>query len=726
MAWPKETRYLGKPHPRLDGPAKVSGRAHYMTDVAPAGMLYGAVFRSRWAAARITSINLEKARKAPGIRAAIVLAEGEIVARYYGQELAAVAGESRQAVFDALELIEAQATAMPVVVDEVVAMRPDAQRVYQDRPNATEPVERKEGDVDAAFAAAAASVEATFSTPVLLHQPIEPHGAVVQVSPDEVRVWGSSQFIFGIRDSLAQGLQVPQNQVRVTSEYMGGGFGSKIEPWAHNLIAARLAQAAGAPVKLVYTRAEEALCVGNRPSSFQRIRLAAGADGKLTAFELHGFGTPGHVATPQNPGGGVIDYPAPYIYAVPNTRVKRSKVAVHAGLATWMRAPGCPVASFAFEGILDELALKLGIDPLEMRLRNDPLEMRRREFEMGAERIGWKERYRAPGTSPGPVKTGLGCAGAAWPGGGHGTQAEVQINADGTVEVRCGTQDLGTGSRTVVAMVAAEMLGIDLERVTARVGDTRFPPSGVSGGSTTTASVSPAVYDACEKALAELARVSGVADPRGESWDGACAKLGIEPLVAAGRWREGLSSSGAGGAQFAEVEVDTETGFVRVKRIVCVQDCGLVVNRLTCESQVNGGIIMGLGFALYEQRIMDTRSGVVLNPNFETYKVPGAADMPSIEVTLLDMPGRGVIGVGEPVTVPTAAAIANAVSNAIGVRVSSLPITPDKVLAALGTVPPARGRRDPREALDAAFQQVAAADAVTPAQPVTRYGRIYA
>lgn len=725
MPWPKEPRYLGKAHARLDGPAKVSGRAHYTTDVAPPGVLYGAVVRSPLAAAKVVAIGLEKARRAPGIRAAIALRDMPCVVRYHGEELAALAGDTREAVLDALALVEIKLTAVPVNAREPVALRPDATPVTEGAANMSEPVERTTGDVAAAFASAAATVEVTFSTPVLIHHPMEPHGAVVQVSPEEIRGWASSQFIFGVRDSLAQGLNVPQNQVHVSSEYMGGGFGSKIEPWTHNLTAARLAQAAGAPVKLIYSRFEQALCVGNRPSSFQRIRLAAGPDGKLTAFELHGFGTGGYNASPQDAGGGVSDYPAPYIYPVPNTRVKRSKVAINAGPATWMRAPGCPEASFAFESILDELALKLGIDPVEMRLRNDPLEMRRRELQLGAERIGWKERYRAPGTSPGPVKTGLGCAVAAWGGGGGGSQAEVQINADGTVEVRCGTQDLGTGSRTVLAMVAAEMFGIDLGQVGVRVGDTRFPPSGVSGGSTTTASVSPALYDACEKALAELAKRSGVSDPRGEAWRAACATIGLESLVVGGRWREGLSSSGTGGAQFAEVEVDTETGFVRVRRIVAVQDCGLVVNRLTCESQVNGGIIMGLGFALYEQRVMDSRTALVLNPNFETYKVPGAEDMPAIDVTLLNMPERGIIGIGEPVTIPTAAAIANAVANAIGVRVCSLPITPDKVLAALGRVPSPRNQRE-ADAIEAAFRQIAAADAVPRATPTTRYGRIYA
>jgi xanthine dehydrogenase YagR molybdenum-binding subunit len=228
------------------------------------------------------------------------------------------------------------------------------------------------------------------------------------------------------------------------------------------------------------------------------------------------------------------------------------------------------------------------------------------------------------------------------------------------------------------------LLGLKPDQITVRIGDTNFPPSGGSGGSTTAASVSPAIHDVCTKVLEELQTKTGVENPRGANWLAACKKLGVSPLVVSGQWQKGLSSSGAGGVQFAEVEVDTETGFVKVKKITCVQDGGLIVSKLTCESQVNGGILMGIGYALYEERVMDELSGVVLNPNFETYKLTGLADAPEIDIVLLDMPERGVIGIGEPVTIPTASAVANAVANALGVRVSNLPITPARVLAALG------------------------------------------
>ena len=289
----------------------------------------------------------------------------------------------------------------------------------------------------------------------------------------------------------------------------------------------------------------------------------------------------------------------------------------------------------------------------------------------------------------------IGCAGAAWGGGGASrrTQGEAQINPDGSIEFRLGVQDIGTGTKTVIAVVAAEMLGLKPEQITVKVGDTNFPPGPGSGGSTTCASISPTVFDICAKALEQLQTQSGIADARGDNWFAACKKLGVTPLLVHGQWQQGdqgrpLSSSPAYGVQFAEVAVDTETGMVTVKKIVAVHDCGLIIDALTLESQINGGIIMGMGYALYEERVMDDLSGVVLNPNFETYKLSGIGDVPEIEITLLNMPERGVIGIGEPATIATAGAIANAVANAIGVRVGSLPITPAKVLAALGKVPP--------------------------------------
>ncbi len=685
--WPENRHWIGSHTQRVDGPAKVTGKARYSHDAAPEGWLYGMILRSKWPAAEIKSIDLERARKIPGIKAAITVRDGPRTVRYYGEELAAVAGTSKDACLDALRAIRVEAVPKPFVVREEQAKEEGAPRVWADSSNLSKPHVVEKGEVDKGFEGADAVVEGFFTTPVQLHHPLETHGNTVAWTNEGLTAWASTQGISSVRDGLASNLKLPQNKVRVISEFMGGGFGSKFGPGVEGQLAARLSQEAKAPVRLMLTRFDEALAVGNRPSSFQKVKLGAKSDGTLVAYELESFGTAGIGSGGSTEGGGGgAGFPAPYIYSVPNIRVKQSGVAINAGSARAFRAPGHPPASFGMESIMDELAVKLNMDPVELRLKNDPSEIRQKEYKLGQERFGWKEKYRKPGSSPGTVKIGVGCAGATWGGGGRGTKAEAQINPDGTVEIRCGTQDLGTGTKTVIAVIAADILGLTPGDIDVRIGDTEYPPSGGSGGSTTAASVSPAIYDTCTKALIELQDQTGLADARGEHWKAACKKLGVNPLVVSGQWQRGLSSSGAGGVQFADVEVDTETGFVKVKRITCIQDGGLIVSKLTCESQVNGGIIMGIGYALYEERIMDPTTGFVLNPNFETYKLPGLTDAPEIDVVLLDMSERGVIGIGEPVTIPTAAAIANAVANAIGVRVNSLPITPARVLAALGKV----------------------------------------
>jgi len=684
-SWPEQRTLIGSHTTRIDGPAKVSGGAKYSSDVQPEGCLYGMVLRSKWPKAKINRINLEKALKIPGIKAAVQDRTGERTVRYYGEELAAVAGTSKQACLDALRVIEVDAKPLPFVVREQEAREETSPRVWEDTANLSQPRVNEKGEVDKAFADCSAVVNGFYTTPVQLHHPLETHGNTVSWTDGELMAWSSTQGISSVKDGFSGNLNIPQSQVRVVSEYMGGGFGSKFGHGVEGSLAARLSKEAKAPVKLFLTRFDEALAVGNRPSSFQKIKLGATADGTLQAFELESYGTAGiGSGGVSEGGGGGAEFPAPYIYRVPNIRVKQSGVNINAGSARAFRAPGHPTASFGMESIMDELAVKLNLDPVVLRIKNDPSEVRQKEYQIGAEKFGWKEKYKKPGTSPGPIKTGVGCAGATWGGGGQGTHAEARINPDGTVEIRCGTQDLGTGTRTLIALIAGDLFGLKPQQIAVRIGDTQYPPSGGSGGSTTAASVSPAIYDVCTKALGELQHKTGVADARGDAWPAACKKLGVEPLVVSGKWQEGLSSSGAGGVQFAEVEVDTETGFTRVKKITCVQDGGLIVSKLTCESQVNGGILMGIGYALYEERIMDDLSGVVLNPNFETYKLTGLADAPEIEIVLLDMPDRGVIGIGEPVTIPTASAIANAVANALGVRVSSLPITPARVLGALG------------------------------------------
>jgi len=618
--WPKDTKYISHSTARVDAPAKLTGSARYSSDIQEKGWLYGMILRSKWPAAKVTSVNLDKARAVPGIKAAVVAREGAFTIRYYGEEIAAVAGTSKQACLDALLAIEVQADVRHgFVVNENEGRKENSPQVWDGVANASAPHVRQNGDVDAAFPGCAAVIEGFYSTPVQVHNPMETHGNTVSWTDEGLTAWASTQGITSVRDGFSGALQLDNSKVRVITEYMGGGFGAKFGPGVEGVLAAKLSKEAGAPVRLMLTRFDQALAVGNRPSSFQKIKIGASADGMLQAFEAENYGTAGIGAGGDSGGGGGgADIPMPYIYRVPNIRVKQSAVTLNTGSARAFRAPGHPPASYGMESAMDDLAAKLGMDPLELRLKNDSNPIRQREYKLGAEKFGWKEKYKAPGSSSGVVKTGIGCAGGAWGGssGDRRTQGDAQINPDGSIELRLGVQDIGTGTRTVIAVVAAEMLGLKPEQITVRVGDTNFPYGPGSGGSTTCPSVSPTVHNICTKALEQLQTQTGVADARGKNWFAACKKLGVSPLMVHGQWQQGLSTDHACGVQFAEVEVDTETGLVTVKKILGVHDCGLIINQVTLESQINGGIIMGMGYALYEERVMDDLSGVVLNPNF--------------------------------------------------------------------------------------------------------------
>jgi xanthine dehydrogenase YagR molybdenum-binding subunit len=687
--WPKDPIHLSKRTTRVDGQAKVTGSAEYTYDQHPSDMLYGMILRSKWPSARIEAVDLQPALNMPGVKAAVIIQDTPRDVRFYGQEIAAVAATTPEQAEDAIRAIIVKATPQPFVVDPVDAIAENAPAVFKNQQNISKAKTRKKGDPDAAFANADAVAEVMVSTQVAIHHPLETHGAVVDWSTgDELTCWATTQGITSVKQGLAKSLNLPANKIRVISEFMGGGFGAKFGPGVEAITCAKLSKEAGAPVKLMLSRADNHYAVGNRPCTYQHIRMAADKEGKLTAFRSDAFGSAGYASGGETAGGGGgAGFPAPYVYDVSATETSQVGVAINAGAARAFRAPGHPPACFGMESAMDALAEKLGMDPIEFRKKNTNHDVRRNQFDLAAEKFGWKQKYKKPGTSKGPIKTGVGCATGQWGGGGRGTTAEVEISPDGTVEVRCGTQDLGTATKTSIAVVAAETLGLSPTDIRARVGDTLYPPSGGSGGSTTSPSVCPAVKIACDNALDELKEASGMSDVSGANWKKACAKLKPDPLVVQGKWAKGLSGKGTAGVQLAEVDVDTETGVIKIKQITVVQDCGQLVNLQTAESQTNGGVIMGISYALFEERIMDPTTGVSLNPNFETYKLPMLADMPNIDITLQNMPERGVIGIGEPVTIPTAAAIANAVANAIGVRISSLPITPAKVLDALNKAP---------------------------------------
>ena len=555
------------------------------------------------------------------------------------------------------------------------------------------------GDLDAGFKAAAHVVEASYATQVQTHVSLETHGCVCEWEGDKLTSWASTQAVHGTREQFAKALDIPQANVRVITEYMGGGFGSKFGPDAQGIICAKLAKQAGAAVKLLLDRKDEHLASGNRPSSGSKIKAGVSADGMLTAFDAETWGTGG--------AGAGSGFPLPYIYVFPNRRRKHRDIFTNAGPQRAMRAPGHPQGCFHTEMLMDELADKLRMDPLAFRIKNLPPEapnaMWRKYFPVAAERFGWSKRHVTGDPTPGPIKRGMGCAANRWGGGGQGTKAHCEINPDGSVVMRCGTQDIGVGTKTIVAMITAETLGIPMAMVKAEIGDSNYPFSGGSGGSTTAPAVSPAIRVTSGKALDELkAKVApalgveaatlvasnGRIHVKGESakglaWKDACKLLGMQPLSVDGEWERGLSASGTSGVQFAEVEVDIETGVTKVTRVTCVQDCGLIVDELTAESQCIGGIIGGVNYALFEDRILDRVTGHMVNPNMEWYHIAGSSDIPAIDIKLMNQPERGVIGIGEPPTISTAAAVANAVANAIGARIRSIPITPEKVITAL-------------------------------------------
>jgi xanthine dehydrogenase YagR molybdenum-binding subunit len=694
--WPETPRLLGTRVSRLDGPAKTTGRARYSYDIARAGMLYGQILRSPHAHARVKAMDLSAAQKAPGVRAVMATIEPGQKVMYAGEEMAALAAVTEQQAEDAVRLIKVDWEVLPHLATIEDAMRPEAPKVFEPA-NVRQGNAEEAGDLDAGFEAAAYTVEGVYGTQVQTHVSLETHGCVCEWKGDYLTAWVSTQAVHGTREVFAQSLKIPPANVRVITEFMGGGFGSKFGPDQQGLICARLARAAKAPVKLMLNRKEEHLATGNRPSAFAKVRAGVAANGILTAFEAETWGTGG--------AGAGSGYPLPYIYLFPTRRRVHKDVYINAGRQRAMRAPGHPQGCFITEVVMDELADAVRMDPVEFRLRNlppaAPNARWRQYFPLGAERIGWNRRHQTGDPTRGPVRRGLGCAANRWGGAGRGTRAHCQINPDGIVSIRSGTQDIGTATRTLMGIVTAETLGLELDQVRIELGDTNHPFSGGSGGSTTAASVTPAIRvtagmarDAlfariaprlgvtADKLELGVGRITVKESSKSVSWRDACKMLGNAPVAVDGQWEPGLSASGTSGVQFADVEVDIETGITRVRKIVCVQDCGLIVDLKTAETQCYGGIISGVNYALFEERILDRETANMVNPNVEWYLMAGQSDIPEIDVVLVDQPERGVIGIGEPPAVATAAAITNAVRNATGVTIRNIPITPDRLLTA--------------------------------------------
>jgi xanthine dehydrogenase YagR molybdenum-binding subunit len=726
---------LGTDVRRVDGVAKVTGKAKYSYDINLPGMLWGKILRSPHPAAKVTKVDMSKASAMKGVHAVINLAEGPMATvRYAGWAIAAVAADSPELANDAIRAIKVQYETKPFVVDLAKAMKDDSPLVNEapvvqrrseadDTPAtaaANQPVRKGNlnilppsitGDVAKGFAEADVVLEATFATDVQTHSALETHGGVVKWDGDELTVYASTQGVFSVRDNVAQGLRIPVNKVRVITEYMGGGFGAKLGPSAEIIAAAKLAQIAKAPVKMMLDRMEEQITTGNRPSSMQQLKFGCKKDGKLTAIQLASFGSGGVV------GGSDTRRPYQNTYKCANTKLEATDVYTNSGPASAQRAPGHPPGVFAMDSMMDMLAEKVGMDPIEFRKQNDPSPVRHAQYDVAAKAMGWDRRNKVAGG--GPVKDGkqrgIGLATSVWYAfGGTGAKADIDVHPDGTVEVRQGTQDIGTGTRTLVALVAAEELTIPMEWVSTKIGDTSYGNAPGSGGSNTAPSISPAIRAAAFDVRTRLCAMAADTwkvpaeqvdlkagkffvkgeDTKSASWKQVCSRIqgklsgtGTRGGNYRDRWNPTDTPAATAGVQIAEVEVDTHTGTVRVLKVVACHDCGRVINKLTAESQVIGGVIQAMGYGLMENRILDRNTGRMVNPDLEFYKIPCSEDIPEIEAIMMDAyfghSSTEAIGLGEPPKVTAAAAIGNAIYNAIGVRIHSTPFTPDKVLAAL-------------------------------------------
>lgn len=728
-----ELTIVGQRINRVEGREKVTGSARYTYDMRLPGQLVARVLRCPLPHARITRIDISKAEALPGVHAVLCVENAPVIPwyedsfvfdrtlRFAGEEVAAVAAESERIADDALRLIEVDYDALPFVTDFRLALRPDAPKVRETGNLVDEPTIHERGDPQAGFDAADVVIDRVYTTQVAHHNCLEPHGCTANWEGDALTLWDSTQSVFDVRAQVAKSLGIPEHHVRVVKQYMGGGFGSKQIAWKHDVIAALLSKRSGRPVQLMLDREAENLAVGNRNPTQQRLQIGAKSDGTLTAIAVEiEQGAGAHMT-----GGEASDTSGMYqtLYRCPNLRTEQRVVYTNTGPAVAFRAPGHVEAAFALESAIDELARALDIDPVELRLRNYVNENQLEEkpytspeslrlcYERATEAFGWAGYQRTP--SSGPKRRGIGFAAHDWGGSGFPPgYAWVKINSDGTADVITGTQDIGTGTRTGLTQVAAEELGFAFDAVALHLGDTANGPyAPVSSGSATQATIGPAIRAAAADAKKQLLEAAstylevppdrlrvrnGLIAVEGEPEDRAIpvgeVTGAIAPHMIQGRGARGPNPDDKSirtfGAQCVEVEVDVETGEVTVLRVVASHDCGRIINPTMVDAQIMGAVVQGIGYTLTENRVVDERFGLVLNPNLEEYKVPTVSDIPptthaEVNVPDLEANPTGAKGIGEPPLVPTAPAIANAVFDAIGVRSFELPLSRARILGLL-------------------------------------------
>jgi len=690
--WPEgPLAVVGRPAARQDGPLRVRGEARYTADLKLPGMLHAAVLRSPHAHARAQRIDLGPAYELPGVRAAIGPGEAhglEEEAGFAGAAVAAVAADTFAQARAGVEAIEVEWEELEVVLDPDDAVK---------RGLLTDPEPRRyeRGDIERALAEADVVVEATYRTQTVLHNSLETHQAVCEWQGDVLHVYISTQYIWGIRQAVADTLGLPEDKVRVVCEFMGGGFGSKNSPDEYTYIAAELAKRTGRPVRCALTRREEHTSAGNRNATIQRLRAGARSDGTIVALDgefTNSVGWSGWNASTEGP--------MRMLYDCENVRTVTYGAQLNTPPMKAFRAPGFVEGTFGLECLVDEVAARLDVDPLELRRRNyansnegTPFSSKNLEDCYRRAEPHWERRHEVRASSDATWKRGVGMASQIWyGGGGPPSYAWVRLGSDGRATVITAMQDIGTGTRTAMAQIAAEELGLPLEHVDVVLGDSaRGPYASISAGSSTLPSMGPAVRAAAADAREQ---VEDIAEQRGLAKGTPLEEIVgvLEESQILGKGARGPNPTGMSvltfGVHVVEVAVDVETGEIVVERVAAIHDVGRIVNPLGASSQVEGGVIQGIGHTLSEQRLLDPETGRILTTSLDAYRMPTIADVPEIICEFVDRPDEhltnlGSKGLGEPPIVPIAAAIANAVRDATGADVHELPISREEMLRAL-------------------------------------------
>ena len=708
--WPEgPLATVGRPAPRVDGRERARGEARYTADVRLPGMLHAAVLRSPHSYARLARADLDRALAAPGVRGVLGPDECpglEREAGYFGAPVAAVAADTYEQARAALALVGAEWEVLEPLLDPDEAVRAGSL--------AAGPRRYARGNVDAALADADVVLEAEYRTQTLLHNALETHQSVCAWEGERLTVYTSTQYIWEVRDEVADTLGIPRDKVRVVCRYMGGGFGAKNDAGDYTLVAALLARRTGRPVRCALTRHEENVAAGNRNATIQRLTLGARADGTLVALRgeyVCALGWDGWLPTTAGP--------MQMLYACDNVETVEYGAKLNTPPMAAFRAPGFVEGVWGLECLLGELAARLDVDALELRQRNYAHADPKDERPFSAKNLmecytraepHWERRHEVRERSEGPWRHGVGLASQIWFGSAAPpSYAFVRVESDGRATVVTAMQDIGTGTRTAMAQIAAEELGLPLDRVEVELGDSsRGAYAVVSGGSSTTPTMGPAVRAAAADAkrqLLEIAaqrhhleeRVLSLKDGRivskhGGSWPLEDVTALLEHAQILGTGACGPNPTGMRvltfGVHVAEVAVDVETGEVRVERVFAVHDVGRIINPLGASSQVEGGIIQAIGHTLSEQRLLDPESGAVLTQTLDAYKLPTIADTPEIVCEFVDRPDAhltnlGSKGLGEPPIIPLAPAVANAIRDATGADVRSLPIDREEMLRAL-------------------------------------------